>query len=721
MSAHINELIEPKLGKSSPVGKVEKGKTDVESSAKRIRQAVYDIRYRARREGVKLDQAFNQYMAHTNMSGTERTAVKEKLGLIASQTSVGEEYIGEEGAEHKKFKVRVTDKQSGKTYVRYATRQKISQLRKNPNISSVEMTQYGEPYEGEKRKGEATASVASGKGLAKRDYDGDGKIESGSKEHAGVVHNAIQRKKGGIPNGQDTRKNIRKESFSNWRSDLTEVVDKVEDSNKVKEKSVDNYKNKTIVINPEIKEGIQILEMVEVNEEYLVEEINISTEYFFSSGLNEDGLEIVIEELGLEKFVDFISYISEDYELTEARAARRRKPTKSVEQIKAEIEARESSKKKPKSPVAKKVTVDKGQKAVEKAKETQSSKKPVRDAIARGVFRAVDAYKAGMQRHRAATATASKAAKVAAKGASEFGKGVASGIKTTGKVAKAVHSVLKNSYEYEENDIQEKAPPGKKYERMIKHIKKRYSKDGLTDKEKAIAYATAWKAYNEETEIDEGQLLPGESYMDYAKRMRHGKKDDRMTVNVADKKGNTRAYQNYMKGDKRYKSGVGVDEAISQISGRETTPPSGTTAKQDDIERKQMLANKQKMMQKQMMLQRQQFQLQKQGKLPMGRAAEEVEYVDEKTKYAKQTGINYRKQKPQPKGGTAKGDVAFQSVTRMIRGMQGRPSGQRPKVKGQKPPEAGKYGSERESPAQTVAKRRAAAQRAQDMMHSRFD
>ena len=32
---------------------------------------------------------------------------------------------------------------------------------------------------------------------------------------------------------------------------------------------------------------------------------------------------------------------------------------------------------------------------------------------------------------------------------------------------------------------------------MIKHIKKNYAKDGkLTDKEKSIAYATAWKDYN---------------------------------------------------------------------------------------------------------------------------------------------------------------------------------------------------------------------------------
>lgn len=46
--------------------------------------------------------------------------------------------------------------------------------------------------------------------------------------------------------------------------------------------------------------------------------------------------------------------------------------------------------------------------------------------------------------------------------------------------------------------INEKAPPGAKFERMVKHIKKRYAKDGLTAKEKGIAFATAWKAKNRE-------------------------------------------------------------------------------------------------------------------------------------------------------------------------------------------------------------------------------
>jgi len=42
----------------------------------------------------------------------------------------------------------------------------------------------------------------------------------------------------------------------------------------------------------------------------------------------------------------------------------------------------------------------------------------------------------------------------------------------------------------------EVAPPGAKAERMVKHIKKGYAKDGkLSDKERSIAYATAWKAH----------------------------------------------------------------------------------------------------------------------------------------------------------------------------------------------------------------------------------
>jgi hypothetical protein len=68
------------------------------------------------------------------------------------------------------------------------------------------------------------------------------------------------------------------------------------------------------------------------------------------------------------------------------------------------------------------------------------------------------------------------------------------------------HGYGKDSTEYskhvKEEQIDEKAPPGAKFERMVKHIKKGYSKDGLTAKEKSIAFATAWKAKKKE-QMDE--------------------------------------------------------------------------------------------------------------------------------------------------------------------------------------------------------------------------
>ena len=215
---YVNEVLKPKLG--SPAGQSTaegpgKGGPAAggvnQGSDKRIRQAVYDIRYRARREEIPLQSAFTQYMAHTSMNAMEKKAVREKLGLDrpggggapAAGGGGGEkpgaaapqkEEVELTEAPLQKFKVRVTDKESGKTYVRMATREKIAKLRANPFISSVEMTKYGKTYEG----GEDEP------GKAKKDYDGDGKVESGAKEYRGVIHNKIQQKKGGKPDGKDT-------------------------------------------------------------------------------------------------------------------------------------------------------------------------------------------------------------------------------------------------------------------------------------------------------------------------------------------------------------------------------------------------------------------------------------------------------------------------------------------------------------------------------------
>ena len=58
------------------------------------------------------------------------------------------------------------------------------------------------------------------------------------------------------------------------------------------------------------------------------------------------------------------------------------------------------------------------------------------------------------------------------------------------KIKQALRSQRATKKVHEET-IDEVAPPGKKYERMVKHIKKNYPKD-----KEGIAYATAWKHKN---------------------------------------------------------------------------------------------------------------------------------------------------------------------------------------------------------------------------------
>ena len=118
-----------------------------------------------------------------------------------------DEEVLEEDSGEKSYKVRVTDKKTNNTYVRNATRDKIRELRANPNISSVEMTQYGEPTKSEKYKGKQTAATKAGK-----DYDGDGKVESPTAEYKGSKDKAI-------------KKAMKKEDYS-WKDGFAELLEK---------------------------------------------------------------------------------------------------------------------------------------------------------------------------------------------------------------------------------------------------------------------------------------------------------------------------------------------------------------------------------------------------------------------------------------------------------------------------------------------------------------
>ena len=298
-----------------------------------------------------------------------------------------------------------------------------------------------------------------------------------------------------------------KEEFSNWRNDLREVtsdniVTKDQNDEEIKEKKV---KNK-IIINPQFKEAVEeiggeLLEVTEVDDQKQAQasdkekrlklrllrlkmmatkqgadstivthyepEIEGAVEYFYENGINAEGLEQIIEEVGLDDFLEFV--LDDNSELlAEERKARKmnvrtlkatQKKAAEIKASKKDVVARgtpkdtvararaERSTKKPKlakpsapkkeapkakpavvkkvatvKPVAKKVV-----KSVAKVKKTQPAKKPDKGSLRDRIGSAV---KAGTKRHRKAT----QPLRI-------LHKGMKSGARTVLKVAKDVRSV----------------------------------------------------------------------------------------------------------------------------------------------------------------------------------------------------------------------------------------------------------------------------------------
>jgi len=250
---------------------------------KQARQLAYDTRYKVKqamsaKSGGKMDpaavrKAYMTQLGKSSAAPAVKARAKQMLlgeDLIDTRELANESMVSAlykvfvEGVqkeveeveqldemEDKKYKIRVTDKKTGNTYVRNASRSKIAELRANPNISSVEMTGYGSVSDDEKKKGSQTAAAKAGK-----DYDGDGKIESGAKEYRGAVHNAIQRKKGGKPDGQDT--SSVKEGL------IYEKEEKTDKDNSERKITGEGVNNKKIVkVYPTMKEEMKTSEKEE--------------------------------------------------------------------------------------------------------------------------------------------------------------------------------------------------------------------------------------------------------------------------------------------------------------------------------------------------------------------------------------------------------------------------------------------------------------------------
>ena len=241
-----------------------------EKVEKQARQLAYDVRYKtkqamAQKSGGKMDPAQVQ---KAYMSQLAKSPAAPAVKARAKQMLMGEDYIagvnklvsdnaasalykvfvehhkkdadgntipheGEEiNEEEKKYKVRVTDKKTNNSYVRMATRSKISELRANPNVASVEMTEYGTPTKSEKYKGSSTAKVKQGLdpvGKEDGDVNNDGKKDSTDKY--------LMKRRKAIGKAMATRK----EDYS-WRDGFAELIEKKEKEKKLTGEGVNNSK-----------------------------------------------------------------------------------------------------------------------------------------------------------------------------------------------------------------------------------------------------------------------------------------------------------------------------------------------------------------------------------------------------------------------------------------------------------------------------------------------
>ena len=245
-----------------------------EKVEKQARQLAYDVRYKTKqslsqKSGGKVDPAAVSKMY---MSQLAKSPAPPAIKARAKQMLMGEDYKSDLGKlvadsaasalykvfvehhqkdangkviehedttpssedineEEKSYKVRVTDKKSNNSYVRMATRAKISELRANPNIASVEMTEYGSPTKSEKYKGKQTARAKQGLDPVGKE---DGDINNDGKKDGADKYLANRRKAIG--------KAMSKEEYS-WRDGFANLIEKKDKENKkITGEGVDNKK-----------------------------------------------------------------------------------------------------------------------------------------------------------------------------------------------------------------------------------------------------------------------------------------------------------------------------------------------------------------------------------------------------------------------------------------------------------------------------------------------
>jgi hypothetical protein len=721
--AYLEEVFTPKLGKPGASTPPEKKSTspadldgdgDVDTFEKKVRQFIYDVRHLMRSNNIPVERAFQIRSSKTNYGADVVKAAKEKLGIKAGSTAPVSE-------ESERMVTVTVNYKNGTTDRRNVPYSEVRLLRTRPTVRSVEISSNKVSYPGagekyEKKYGKGGKNTVG-------DLDKDGTKEPNKHEYAGVKDNAIKK-------SMSKKSKLKgygvSEGFSNWRQDLKEVSgvdDEITSRDKKQVKENPKVNNKSIIkINPVYNEeveilGGQIIEAFELDEEYIDNAINIATEFFYNCGLNENGVDIVIEELGEERFAEFVFDMAEEYTLTEERAARKRKGGKSYEEVKAEIDAKEAAKK---EKAGKKITADKAKKATETAKKEQApSSEKSSEGKKEGIFGRI---KKGIEAHKEATRKTAETINKVKTGVSKALNDVADS-----KLAQRGRIEVKKGLRRQQKAIDKVAPAvGKAAGRAAANVPairntfnagKRVGAALKEDFQEWVEYL-----------IDEGYDLSDwtteELYEEYGYLCEKAESEQQQKLYFA----------------KTKHAGIPkkVDESIASISGREDKSPT-TTKRQRDAVEKQLENNRNKYKMSEDMEPRTSKQISAQNqvlKAEKNLSAADQQALQQKKKDAqKSASPQLQKQSYELEGeiiderrreekGTSRRprDPAFEFVAKRMGssrlGVQ--PRGKK-KEPGKKPPVAGQYGSGVKSPAQKVELRRAAAQRSIDSQSSRFD
>ena len=527
---------------------------DNQALQKRIRQAVYDIRYKARKEEIDLRHAYSVYIGKSGLDQNGKEAVQNKL--FGKPEEQAESNVLE-SADDNKYKVRATDKSTGKTYIRFANRGKINKLRSK---GSVELTGHGIPKgsktsstsQVKKAKGaKSLANLSSNQRTAKK-YEPTKitarstpfkpkkmKKETTKEDYladAAAVAPIKNKKIGGekvdnsklikvYPNdGSDPTIGNIKSSFKPVGQVVSEILNKEaytvtaadkkgntpayqaykagKKNAKTGEplyKAADHLKNEEFVdpfyksVPDDVDDGTgrdmytkwnnvkNRLRSMGLKMNYELEGnelIEGAVEYFYEQGVSEEQLDLIVEEVGLDDFVEFV--LDPHQDLVEARSARKAAASApSYEKVKAKVDAGDAArkaagkgeyattaaakrnygdeeapegkpvaKKKAKpvaTPAKKAATKKKVTASVKKVKATAPEKTPTKkDGLKDGLRGKITKFvKKGVERHQKARA----AGKVPEKRAKEFGKGVVSGVKTAVKAIKDVKKVVSEEEE----------------------------------------------------------------------------------------------------------------------------------------------------------------------------------------------------------------------------------------------------------------------------------